>query len=156
MKQGVSDTSRRSLDPKLESDGGEMFLVWVDHDAADYADPHARIYAKRWNGTQFVETLPGDASGAGISATGGKLSALDLTVDAQGRPTVGWTDDTSGLPQAYLRTVTALPDAGVHRERVVVSVQSILDANDLGAGRRHRAHPRPARRLHARAPTTRA
>ena len=108
VKTGVSDTSRRALDPKLESGGGELYLVWVDHSNADYADPDARIYAKHWNGTQFVETLPGDARGRGISATGGKLSALDLAVDASGRPTVGWTDDTSGLPQAFLRTV-ALP-----------------------------------------------
>jgi hypothetical protein len=33
VKQGVSDTARRSLDPKLESGGGELYLVWVDHDA---------------------------------------------------------------------------------------------------------------------------
>jgi len=133
VKQGVSNTERRSLDPKLEAGGGELFLVWVDHDDADYADPNARIYAKRWNGTQFVETLPGDASGGGISATGGKLSALDLTVDAKGRPTVGWTDDTSGLPQAYLRTVTELPTR-VFNVAVGTSIQALLDANDLGAG----------------------
>jgi Ca2+-binding RTX toxin-like protein len=130
---GVSATSRRSLDPKLESGGGEMFLAWVDHDAADYADPDARIYVKRWNGTRFVEALPGDASGAGISATGGKLSALDLAVDRQGLPTVGWTDDTSGLPQAFLRTVTGLP-ARVFFANAAVSVQSILNTNNLGTG----------------------
>ena len=133
VKEGVSGTSRRSLDPKLESGGGELFLAWVDHDNADYADPDARIYVKRWDGTQFVETLPGDASGRGISATGGKLSALDLAVDAKGLPSVGWTDDASGLPQAYLRTVTALPGQ-VLAASPLVSVQSILDANDLGAG----------------------
>ena len=133
VKQGVSNTARRSLDPKLESGGGELFLVWADHSNFDYADTDARLYAKRWNGSQFVETLPGDASGGGISATGGKFSALDLAVDAAGRPTVGWTDDSSGLPQAYLRTVTTLPgqvflvDSGA-------SVQAILNANDLGAG----------------------
>jgi parallel beta-helix repeat protein len=133
VKQGVSDTLRRSLDPKLESGGGELFLVWVEHDNADYADPDASIFAKRWDGTQFVETLPGDASGGGISATGGKLSALDLAVDADGRPTVGWTDDTSGLPQAYLRTVTGLPEQ-VFVVNAATTVQAVLDANDLGVG----------------------
>ncbi|HEY8534988.1 MAG TPA: hypothetical protein VIL25_01010, partial [Vicinamibacterales bacterium] len=133
VKQGVSDTLRRSLDPKLESGGGELFLAWVEHDNADHADPNASIYVKRWNGEQFVETLPGDASGGGIGATGGKLSALDLTVDAKGRPTVGWADDTSGLPQAYLRTLTALPGR-VFTAVPGAGVQAILDANDLGAG----------------------
>ncbi|WP_457423984.1 right-handed parallel beta-helix repeat-containing protein [Roseateles sp. P5_E7] len=133
VKQGVSNTVRRSLDPKLESGGGELFLVWADHSNFDYADTDARLYAKRWNGSQFVETLPGDATGGGISATGGKFSALDLTVDAQGRPTVGWTDDSAGLPQAYLRTVTALPGQ-VFVAAGGSSVQAILNANDLGAG----------------------
>ncbi|MBK8017635.1 MAG: right-handed parallel beta-helix repeat-containing protein [Betaproteobacteria bacterium] len=130
---GVSNANRRSLDPKLESGGGQMFLAWVDHDDADYADPDARIYAKRWNGTRFVETLPGDASGGGISATGGKLSALDLAVGANGLPTVGWTDDSSGLPQAYLRTVTDLPGQ-VFLATSASGVQAILDAQTLGEG----------------------
>ncbi len=133
VKQGVSNTTRRSLDPKLEAGGGQLFLAWVDHDHADYADPHARIYAKRWDGTAFVETLPGDASGGGISATGGKLSSLALSVDANGRPSVAWTDDSSGLPQAFLRTVTQLPGK-VFVANDTLTVQAILDANDLGAG----------------------
>ena len=138
-----------------KSGGGELFLAWVDHDHADYADPHARIYAKRWDGTAFVETLPGDASGGGISATGGKLSALDSPVDANGRPTVGWTDDSSGLPQAYLRTVTQLPGkvfvANATRQRA-----GHPRCQRSRRGRRHRARTGRPRRLHARQPTTRA
>jgi hypothetical protein len=130
---GVSDTSRRALDPKLESADGQMYLAWVDHDANDYADPQAHIYVKRWDGTKFVETLAGDASGKGISATGGKLYSISLSVDAAGRPSVAWEDDSSGLPQVYLRSVTELP-AAVFVADASHSVQSILDANDLKAG----------------------
>jgi len=133
VANGVSDTSRRSLDPKLETGGGQLFLAWVDHDSANYADPDAHIYVKRWNGTAFVEALAGDARGDGISATGGKLSALALSVDAAGLPSIVWNDETSGLPQVYLRTLTALP-ARVFVADASTSVQAILDANDLAAG----------------------
>ena len=133
FKEGVSGTTRRSFDPKLEAGGGELFLAWVDHDAADYADPNAHIYVKRWNGTQFVATLAGDANGKGISATGGKLSSIALSVDEKGLPSVAWTDDSSGLPQVYLRSVTQLP-GNVFIANSVTSVQAILNANDLGAG----------------------
>ena len=122
-----------AVSPHLASDGGKLYLAWVDESATTVADPNAAIYVKTWDGANFVEQLTGDASGGGISVTGGTLDDLSLAVDSSGRPTVAWMGMTSGLPQIYLRGVTQQANR-VFYATPTTGIQSILDNNDLGAG----------------------
>jgi hypothetical protein len=130
---GISGSARRIFSPQLASAGGQLYLAWVDYQATDFPDTSARLYAKVWQNNAFVEALPGDASLRGISPTGGYLNAVTLAVDSQGLPTVAWSDSTAGLPQIYLRTVTQTANR-IFTVTPAQGIQSVLDANDLGAG----------------------
>jgi hypothetical protein len=130
---GVSATSQRATSPHLAAAGGRLYLAWTDRNPVEQPGVQARLFVKTWNGTAFAEQLPGDASGGGISPTGGVVDGFFLTVDGSGRPTIAWSDRISGLPAIYLRTVTQQ----VNRTFTVApgaSIQAVLDANDFGAG----------------------
>ncbi|MFA5028107.1 MAG: right-handed parallel beta-helix repeat-containing protein, partial [Candidatus Methylomirabilota bacterium] len=130
---GISASAERPTAPQLAAGGGKLYLAWADQSALDAPASTTALRVKLWNGTAFVEELPGDAAGDGIDRAAGLTGAVALTVDSTGRPTVAWSDAGSGRSQVYLRTVTqqiartftATPETGV---------QAILDANDLGAG----------------------
>ncbi|WP_158080989.1 right-handed parallel beta-helix repeat-containing protein, partial [Pelomonas sp. KK5] len=97
------------------------------------------LYEREWNATtqHFVEVLPGEASGSGISATGGQPQQVALAVGSDGRALLGWQDAAAGgatnSPEILARgdaapvSRTFVADAGT-------SVQSILDSQALGAG----------------------
>ena len=62
------------------------------------------VYAKAWNGSGFVEQVPGDASdGVGISFTGGVITGLAAAVDDGGHPFAAWGDQSDGMPESLLR-----------------------------------------------------
>ena len=107
---GVSNTSSQSLQPKLVSGGGRLYLAWTENHVTptvpndtDPPPPLSALYVKRWNGTAFAEELPGDATYQGISPSGGVLQANSLAVDAAGHPFVAWQDARQGTPEIYVR-----------------------------------------------------
>ena len=130
---GVSATTRMADAPSLAAAGGRLYLTWMERSAADRFDPNGVIYVKAWDGSAFAEQLPGDASGAGINPTVGKIDAVSLSVDAAGRPTIAWIDGTSGTSQLLLRSVTQ-QIGRVFAATPAGGIQSVLDANALGAG----------------------
>ncbi len=96
--------------PKLQSLGGQLFLIHVfnipdDTPTKDSQSPPAieALHAMRWSGSAFVEHLPGDARGQGISPTGGVIQNLAVSVDTAGRPFVAWQDARHGTPEVYVR-----------------------------------------------------
>ena len=56
--------------PRLAASGGKLYLLWADDRIQNLTGNTIALYVKQWNGTAFVEALPGDASGQGISNTG--------------------------------------------------------------------------------------
>jgi hypothetical protein len=93
------------------------------------------VFAKIWNGAAFVEELPSDASGDGISYFSSRASALTLTVDGSGNPFIAWADTQAAASDVHvmgnLFEVTGLFEADGTAGN---TVQDILDANVLGLG----------------------
>ena len=130
---GVSNSARMAVEPRLASAGGKLYLAWVDESNLDQATGSSSIYVKTWNGSAFAEQLAGDASGGGIDSESGEIEGLSLTVGQSGLPTVAWSDETSGLPQVYLRTITQQANR-VFSVAAGASIQAVLNSNTLGAG----------------------
>jgi len=130
---GVSGGHELPSNPALSAGGNALRLVWLSTPGGVAVD--SRLYALRFDGSTFVEEVPGDASGAGLSLTGGRGTSVAVTTDAGGRTLLAWLDAASGQPETFARTMgqqiarTFVADASAG-----VTVQSILDANDLGLG----------------------
>jgi hypothetical protein len=60
------------------------------------------IYAKRWDGKSWAE-LGGSGSGNGLSAAPGDSGGAAIALDAEGRPTVVWTEAGARTAEIYLR-----------------------------------------------------
>ncbi|MGK7961944.1 right-handed parallel beta-helix repeat-containing protein, partial [Crocosphaera sp.] len=133
LEDKVSDTLGRSFAPQILSQGGKLHLVWADEGTIDKPVATVALYSKVWNGAEFIEELPGDASYRGISLTGGQVRSLDLGVDEQGNPFVAWSEDSSGSPEIYVRGNTVDVN-NVYQADDTTSIQGILDNNDLGDG----------------------
>ncbi|MBI5616868.1 MAG: right-handed parallel beta-helix repeat-containing protein, partial [Gammaproteobacteria bacterium] len=116
--------------PTLSAGGNVLRVVWM---RTPLGNQPTDLYALRWNGSHFVEEVPGEAQPGGLSVTGGKAQDLALATDTAGRLSVVWQDAFSGQPEIYARGMTAT----ITRTFVADSatgVQSILDTFDLGAG----------------------
>jgi uncharacterized repeat protein (TIGR01451 family) len=100
---GVSNTLGSATQPKLTSAAGRLYLLWADDRIQSLTGNTISLYAKKWDGTQFVEELPGDASGPGVSDTGGDPQQLAFTSDGSGHPFVAWSEDTGNGPQIAVR-----------------------------------------------------
>ncbi|MGK7942832.1 MAG: right-handed parallel beta-helix repeat-containing protein, partial [Crocosphaera sp.] len=133
LEDKVSDTFGRSFAPQILSQGGKLHLVWADEGTIDKPIATVALYSKVWNGEEFIEELPGDASYRGISVTGGQVRSLDLGVDDQGSPFVAWAEDSLGSPEIYVRGNTVDVN-NVYQADDTTSIQGILDNNDLGEG----------------------
>jgi hypothetical protein len=89
---GVSDTMGNSSYPALVMDPDDNpILAW-----ADAAPGAAQIYAKRWDGSAWVEIGGGSASGAGLSNGIGGFNTPALAIDPAGDPILAW-----GGPDIY-------------------------------------------------------
>ncbi len=130
---GVSSTTGRAFTPQLTSGGGVLRLVWADDSVQERPDNTVAFYVKQWDGTAFGERLAGDASNRGVSPTGDAVQSIAVTTDAAGRPFIAWNDAGSGSPQVYLRG-NLQAATRVFTADAANSVQSVLDANNLGAG----------------------
>ncbi|HEV3341825.1 MAG TPA: right-handed parallel beta-helix repeat-containing protein, partial [Pirellulales bacterium] len=155
---GVSTSQGAATQPKLAAAGGNLYLLWADDRIQNLTGNTIALYVKKWNGSAFVEELPGDASGQGISDTGGDPQTLALTIDNAGHPLVAWGEDAGNGPQAFVRadnyhvgTVYYVNDgstlgdevctaagangnSGLSPSQPLPSVQAVLNAYTLHAG----------------------
>lgn len=130
---GVSGTSGVAVAPKLASGGGRLHLVWSDDSPLRREGGGASLFAKRWNGSAFVEEIAGDAQGEGISATGGVPESAVLAVDAQGHPYLAWRDATPLRAAIFVRA-NDFDVQRVFHASAATSIAQVLTANDLGPG----------------------
>ncbi|MCW5625825.1 MAG: hypothetical protein KIT73_14025, partial [Burkholderiales bacterium] len=98
--RGTFATPELRSDPVLSAGGDALRLLWVRTplQAQDTA-----LYAMKWNGSAFVEEVPGDAQGGGLSVTGGRAQALAVVTDSAGRAIVAWQDAINGSPEIVVR-----------------------------------------------------
>jgi Ca2+-binding RTX toxin-like protein len=153
---GVSQSNGNATAPRLAA-GDALHLAWTDDRVAGLDGNTTSIYARRWNGTSFVEELPGEASGRGIHPQYAAPSSVALAASGSGVVAV-WSDMASGTPQIYLRanntpvgnvyyvndaaqtddfyTTAAGNDAynGLSPALPKASIQSVLSTYDLGPG----------------------
>ena len=119
---GLAVFKRVPSNPQLSTAGGAMNLVWIEDQLAAKTGNSTTIYATRWNGTQFVEQLRGDASAAGIHGSYAAPTSLALATDPTGNPVVVWADRSPGGESIYLRTNTT----------TIGQVYYVNDDNDAG------------------------
>jgi parallel beta-helix repeat protein len=129
---GTFDDPGLPSQPRLASGGGELYLVSLQ--TPRHGQP-TRIDARRWNGSQFVEEIAGDATHLGISQTGEVVQRISAAVDAAGRPAVAWEDTQPGRPEIFVRSNRQQLSGSLFvASPAGDSVQQILDAQDLGPG----------------------
>ena len=155
---GISRTLGSATQPRLASADGKLYLLWADDRIQNLTGNTIGLYVEQWNGTAFVEALPGDASGEGISNSGGDPQALAFTVDSAGHPFTAWSEDAGNGPQIYVRgntydvgttyfvndasqdgdEVSTAPgsagNSGLAPNQPVLSVQAVLNAHTLHPG----------------------
>ena len=96
---GVSLSLGPASQPLLSSNDGQLFLAWIDNEFPSAPGNGAAVYVKSWNGSAFVEQVPGDASFDGIANRLGSVQAAALAVDPSGHPFVSWSEMDSGSSQ---------------------------------------------------------
>ena len=95
---GISDNSATSDRPSLARGAdGNPIVAWSDYSSGD-----REIYARRWDGSAWVE-LGGSATGGGISNNAGASYQPGLTIDGAGNPVVAWSDSSGGDREIYVR-----------------------------------------------------
>lgn len=72
-------------------------VAWANNSNGNW-----EIYARRWNGSAWVEHLTGSAGGGGISDTAGNSTTPSLAM-AGSWAYVAWDDHSSGEAEIYLR-----------------------------------------------------
>ena len=130
---GISATKGAASQAKLMSGGGQLHLVWADDSIAARTGTQVAILATRWNGTTFVPEFPLDALTPGIAAAT-SVQSLALAVSSTGKPYVSWSSPGQDTSQIFLLANTFAPSGRVFTASPAVSIQSILDAEDLGSG----------------------
>ena len=113
---GVSQAAGECSWPRLAAAGGRLHLLWVEDRLANQTGNSRVLYAKRWDGAQFVADLPEDAGQQGIAGPV-EPQGVALAVDPAGQPFVAWTDVMSGNPEVYLRGQPLRRRPGVLRQR---------------------------------------
>ncbi len=110
---GVSNTQGNAIAPKLAATGEDVSLVWQDNRRTAGKGNSTALYTKRWQGSQFIEELIGDARDRGLSTIVGSPRTHAVAVDAAGHPFVVWSDTVSGKSEIYLQ-VNKLDMGTVH------------------------------------------
>jgi Ca2+-binding RTX toxin-like protein len=131
---GLSNTNGTASRPRLAAGGGTLHLAWVEELLASGIGTQSTIYAKRWNGTAFVESFQnsGDVAG-GITATGDGVRAFSFTATTNGKPFVAWETADAGSPQVYVRGDT-LAVGRVMYASAAMPLQSVLELNTITPG----------------------
>ena len=102
----ISDTIGYAAIPDLDANGNAVFLAWMDDGVhQDFStDSSAYVMVANAGTPVFFERVEHDASGGGISDTGGAMLSLSMEVAAESdAPYVVWTEAKPGKPQLYLR-----------------------------------------------------
>ncbi|HAM70036.1 MAG TPA: hypothetical protein DCM86_00140, partial [Verrucomicrobiales bacterium] len=126
---GVSHSAGVASQPRIASNGGRLVLAWADTTPGS----PTRLYSRVWDGTSFVEQLPGDASFQGIATLSVQFQTLALTADASGHPFAAWDDVFALRPSVYVLGNT-FDLKRVFTADSATSIQSILDAQTLTLG----------------------
>ena len=121
---GVSANSGINTHPVLAADNGTLLLGWSNTSVGDTSAVN-HLYVRQWDGTEFAEALPGQATGDGVESGQSPFEALDLAVDANGRAFASWIDRGSTAPGLY---VAGTPTVANHLlvADATHSVQSLL------------------------------
>ncbi len=129
---GISGNPDIALAPKLTANGSHLILAWSD-ESLDPAGTDTHLFVRTWNGSSFVETLPGQASGEGVAQSSSGLDGLSVALDPNGNPFAAWADLGDGSPT--LRVIgTPTTPANVLVVNSSQSLQTILNGANAGAG----------------------
>ena len=132
---GVSNTYGTATIPRLQSNGGQLHLVWLDQLVSRSGDYLADIYAKFWDGSEFLEDLAGDAQNEGVEPGAAVPTTIALAVGPTGSPVVVWEDVRGAQSAVYLRAnLQPASQSGTVVVADANNAQQMLDANDLGPG----------------------
>ncbi len=96
---GISASRGPAAQPVLSANDGQIYLAWIDNEFPSDPSNGGTVYVKSWNGSAFVEQVPGDASFNGILNGLGIVQAVALSVDPAGHPYVSWTNGNGGNSQ---------------------------------------------------------
>lgn len=115
----ISDTFGYAAKPALAASAQEIFLTWMDDGVHEDGNGRSSVFVMSALGASRIldERFDGDASAAGISATGGALQTLSISTEPDAEdgahPYVAWTDTYHiepitnatrfGAPQVLLR-----------------------------------------------------
>ena len=55
--------------PKLASNDGQLYLLWLDNLISSPTSNSVAVYVKQWDGSAFAEDVVGDASYRGIGGS---------------------------------------------------------------------------------------
>ena len=131
--EGVSSGAGAAAMPRLASGGGKLHLVWADTRIEEGVIQQSALCARVWDGTEFREELPGDASGYGTGATRSGTVDISLCVDGSGHPFVAWQESGNGGSSISVRA-QLLDMTGLYVVDGGLSIQTILNTYDLGPG----------------------
>ena len=105
----VSSSTVDATEPELAASAGGLVLAWTD--VWNIADTTRDVvYSMQWNGSAFAQTLPGSATGSGISATSGTIRTIALAVNPTGQPFIAWNQGAAKTPTTYVVGNTLAPD----------------------------------------------
>lgn len=133
---GATSLAGAAEHPRLASGGGSLWLVWAEDRLQNRTGTEVRLYARRWSGSSFMETVTGDASNQGVALGAVVPSIPVISVDATGHVQVAWSEAlASGAGIRLLsHRLTAPARVFVADAATQTTVQNILDANVLQAG----------------------
>ena len=106
---GISANAGINTHPVLASDNGVLLLGWSNTGIGDTAAVN-HLYLREWDGTEFAEALPGQATGDGVASGQSAFEALDLAVDASGRAFASWIDRGTATPGLHVAGSPTAPN----------------------------------------------
>ena len=121
---GVSANASINTHPVLASDNGTLVLGWSNASITD-TTATTHLYIRQWNGSAFVEELPGQATGDGVASGQSPLEDLALAVDSNGNAFASWIDRGTAAPGLHVAGTPAAPNHLMVAD-ATHSVQSLL------------------------------
>ncbi|MCA9185162.1 MAG: hypothetical protein KDA99_06065, partial [Planctomycetales bacterium] len=128
----ITAGSVRSTEPTLTSGSSGVALAWVEDLARIEIAERDGIYHMVWDGEVFAPefTASTDASGIGVSTSGGEMMALTSASDAAGRTAIAWIDSQEGSPSLYVRSNFSEFDSVTHVSSSG-QIQALIDSASL-------------------------
>src|SRR5262249_35056233 len=114
-----------AVEPSVVATGAGTYVAWADGRNGNFEIYVAHHTTAGWHG------LAGSAEGGGVSATRGSSRLPSLTLDAQGRPLVAWTEPTAGGTDIFVARFDPAANAG---QGAWVALGSSLSGGISGTG----------------------